>query len=173
MILWNFIKPHVFYWALGIGAFVAMHSWLAEHDARIKAELQISQLQEQIDNRDDQAQKQVQVIVKEVAAAKTPEQQIAEIPRISDVPLNVKLLPEVLGQSATAQVDLAPLMVELSQCKQKDILLEACQSDLADTKQQVKIAVKSHGFWHRLGSGAKKVGIGAAIGAGLILALHH
>jgi len=40
-------------------------------------------------------QKQVQVIVKEVVAAKTPAEQIAEIPKLTDAPLNVKPLPEV------------------------------------------------------------------------------
>ncbi len=172
-LFWSVIRPHLFYWILGIGAIFAVHFWLKEHDRRLLVETEVKQLQEQIDNRDDTAQKQVQVIVKEVAAAKTPEQQVAEIPRISDVPLNIKLMPEVVGQPPAAQVDLEPLMQELSQCKQKDILLEACQADTADLKQQVNVVAKKPGFWHRVGSAAKKIGIGVAVGAGLVLALHN
>ncbi len=172
-LFWSVVRPHLFYWILAVGAFVAVHAWLKEHDRRLLVETQVKALQEQIDNRDDDAQKQVQVIVKEVAAAKTPEQQVAEIPRISDVPLNIKLLPLEVNQPPTAQVDLEPLMLELSQCKQKDILLDACQADMVDLEQQVKVVAKKPGFWHRVGSAAKKIGIGAAIGAGLIIALHR
>jgi len=176
-LIWSGIRPHLFYWILGAGALFAFHTWLAEHDARMLAEVQVKQsqivvkgLQDQIASRDADADKQVQVVVKEVAAAKTPAQQIAAIADISSVPLNLKPLPEVLGQPPAAQVDLAPLVEQLGKCKEDAIELGACQKDnqnleaiALEKDKQVKALGKKPGFWHRIGGGLKTALGGAAV----------
>src|SRR4051812_27261475 len=91
----SFIKPHLAYWIIGAVALFAFHSWLQEHDARLLAETQVKQseavvtdLRAQIASRKEQTDQQKQVIIREVHDAKTPEQQIALIPKLTGVPLN-------------------------------------------------------------------------------------
>ena len=172
---WQFVKPHLFYWIVGAVCLLAFKSWIAEHDARLLADAQvkdaqttIDQLRQQIASGKVEVQKQVQVVVKEVAAAKTPSQQIAEIPKLAAEPLNPQSLPDA---PSAVKVDLQPLLAQLSECKQDSIKLGACQQEIqyrdqieVEQGKQVTALKKKPGFWHRVGDTAKKVAIGAGVG---------
>jgi hypothetical protein len=173
--LWQFLRTHVFYWVLIVVAFIGFRSWLAEHDSRLladqavkTAQTTIDQLHQQIATGRTDSQKQVQVVVKEVQAAKTPAQQIAEIPRLVDQPLNPQVLPDA---PSAIKVDLQPLLAQLSECKQDSLKLGACQQEI-EYRDQIEvqqgkqvIALKQKpSFWHRVGDTAKKVAIGAGVG---------
>src|SRR4051812_42527334 len=95
LLLWDFIKTHLFYWILGAVALFAFRSWLQEHDARLQAETQVKQseqvvadLRSQIAARATETAAAKQVIIREVHDAVTPAQQIALIPKLAEVPLN-------------------------------------------------------------------------------------
>lgn len=168
---------------MGGGVF-AFHEWLAEHDARLRADIgvkdaqaQIDALKQQIGARQVETEKQVQVVVKEVQAAKTPAQQIAEIPKLATQPLNPEPLPDA---PSAVKVQLAPLVAELGQCKVDSVKLGSCQQELADRLQieaqqdkQVDLLKKRPGFWHRFSADSKKMLIGGAIGAATIAVIRR
>lgn len=174
--LWALVRPHFFWIVLVSGGLFAFREWLAQHDANVRAEIQVRDLQTNIDSlkaqiaaRQVDTQKQVQVIVKEVAAAKTPEQQIAEVNKLAANPIHAE---PVLGDPSKVTVDLAPLLAEESECRQMAIKYGACQQDLqdrlaieAEQAKQVDVLKKKPGFWRRLASDTKKIAIGIAFGA--------
>lgn len=177
--LWSAVKPHLFYWIIGALALLFANSWLHEHDARLLADQQkkqseavVSDLRAQIAARATQTVAAKQVIIREVHDAKTPEQQIALIPKLAEIPLEpVKLSDD------TVQVDTLPLIEQLAKCKEDAIELGACRQDtinldaiVFEKQREITALQKKPGFWHQLGSAAKKVGIGVVIGAGLVLA---
>jgi hypothetical protein len=178
LVLWDFIKTHLFYWILGAVALFAFHAWLQEHDARLQAQTQIKQSEEvvtdlrsQIASRKEQTDQQKQVIIREVHDAATPAQQIELIPKLAEVPLNPVRLDD-----QKVQVDIQPLVEQLGKCKEDAIELGACRQDtinldaiVFEKEREIKALHNKPGFWHRLASDAKKVGIGMAVGAGLIL----
>lgn len=178
----SFIKPHLVYWIVGAVALFAFHSWLQEHDARLLAETQVKQSEEvvtdlraQIASRKEQTEQQKQVIIREVHDAVTPTQQIALIPKLTEIPLN----PVKLSDQAV-QVDIQPLVEQLEKCKEDAIELGACRQDtinldaiVFEKEREINALGKKSGFWHRLAADAKKIGIGAAIGGALVLAAHH
>jgi hypothetical protein len=101
----------------------------------------------------------------------TPAQQIALIPKLAEVPLNPVRLDD-----QKVQVDIQPLVEQLGKCKEDAIELGACRQDtinldaiVFEKEREIKALHNKPGFWHRLASDAKKVGIGVAVGAGLIL----
>jgi len=161
---------------------MAFHSWLAEHDARLRAEIgvkdaqvQIDALKQQIGARQAETQKQVQVVVKEVQAAKTPAQQIEEIPKLATQDLKPEPLPDA---PSAVKVELEPLVAQLEQCKIDAIKLGSCQQEVADHLQieaqqdkQVDLLKKRPGFWARTFSDSKKLLLGGAIGAGVAIAI--
>lgn len=172
--VWNFIKPHLAYWIIGAIALFAFNSWLREHDARLAADQQVKQsetvvsdLKAQIAARATETAAAKQVIIREVHDAVTPEQQIALIPKLTEIPLEpVKL------SDRTVQVDTQPLIQQLAKCNEDAIELGACRQDtlnldsiVFEKQNEIKALQKKPGFWHRVGSAAKKV----AIGAGLVL----
>lgn len=177
--LWNFIRPHLFYWVLFAVALFAFRTWIVDHDARLLAEQTIKQsekaisdLRAQIATRSAQAQTAKQAIIREVAAAKTPEQQIAEIPRLTLRPLNPEPLPDA---PSAVKVELEPLIEQLAACKTDALDLGVCHAnldsqDLIDSAKDEEIAAlkKKPNFWHRLAADAKKIAIGAAIGGAAV-----
>ena len=180
--LWGLVRPHLFWVILVSVGLFAFREWLVDHDARLRAEVQVRDLQTNIDTlkaqiatKQTDVHKQVQVVVKEVQAAKTPQQQIAEIPKLTTQPLNPQALPDA---PSAVKVELEPLVAQLAQCKQDAIKLGGCQGELAlreqiETEQskQVTILKKKPSFWHRLTSDSKKLAIGVAIGAtGVLIA---
>jgi hypothetical protein len=182
--LWNVIKPHLFYWIIGAVALFAFHTWLQEHDARLLAETQVKQsegvvsdLRSQISSRKEETDQQKQVIIREVHDAATPAQQIALIPKLAEVPLNPVSLPDA---PSAVKVELAPLISQLAKCKDDAISLGACRQDtlnldsiVFEKDREIKALGKKSGFWKRLASDSRKIGVGMAIGVGVGIALHH
>ena len=178
------IRPHLFWVVLGASALIGFRSWLSEHDARLRADIGVKDaqalidaLKQQISSRQADTQKQVQVIVKEVQAAKTPAQQIAEIPKLATEDLKPQALPDA---PSAVKVELAPLVTQLEQCKVDGIKLGACQQELSDRLQieaqqdkQVDLLKKRPGFWARALSDSKKLLIGGAVGAGVAMAVRR
>lgn len=170
--------------AFGLFLAVGFVAWTQEHDARILAEqtvktsqIQIDSLQKQKAAVDTVAQSQIAVLKKQAAAVKTPAQAIPEIPKLSDIPLNVRTVP---GLPDAVTVDALPLFKELSECKQDAVALAACSAKLdldqkidADKDTQITaLKQKSkRGFWARLKKDvidtAVTVGIGVAAGYAL------
>lgn len=182
--IWNFIKPHLFYWIIAALALFAFHTWLQEHDARLLAETQVKQSEEvvtdlrsQIASRATETAAAKQVIIREVHDAATPAQQIALIPKLAEVPLNPAPLPDA---PSAVKVELAPLIAQLAKCKDDAISLGACRQDtlsldsiIFEKEKEVKALGQKPGFWKRLVSDSRKIGVGAAIGLGVGIALHH
>jgi len=178
MITWieTYAKTHLFYIILIVVGVVAFRSWEQEHDARLLAEQQVKQsdaqvktLQQQITTNTALAAQKVQVVTKIVHDAKTPAQQIAAIPQLTDVPLNTR--PIVGLPDGVVAVDLAPLVAELGQCKQDAINLGACtqnyntcQGIVSLRNAEIVVLKKKPSFWHRVSGVAKSVGVGIGIG---------
>lgn len=153
-------------------------SWLREHDARILAEQtikasesRVDSLQAQADSADRSAKTQIAALKKQAAAVQTPAQAIAEIPKLTDLPLNSRPVPEL---PSAVQVDALPLFQALTECKSTAVQLAACSTKLdlsqkieAEKDTQITALRKPGGFWKRFGTTLKDVGIGVAIGYGV------
>lgn len=162
----SYLKTHIFYVVLISVGLIAGSCWLKEHDARIQSDAQVKQDQQQVKDLQAQilavnaaAQKQVQVIVKTVQAAKTPEQVIAAIPTLTDAPLNARPVP---NSSVDLTVDSQALVQELGQCKENKVNLDACvdvglhkDAIIADDEKTIKAIQKKPSFFARLKSGGK------------------
>jgi hypothetical protein len=173
--LWVLVRPHLFWIVLISGGLFFFRMWLSEHDARILADVQVKESQSTIDQLRQQiaagkveTQKQVQVIIKEVQAAKTPAQQIAEINKLAQNPIHAE---PVLSDPSKVLVDLAPMLEEESECRQQAVKLGACEQEIKlrdsiDIEQGKQVAAlkKKPGFWHRVADTAKKVAIGVGVG---------
>jgi hypothetical protein len=170
---------------LAVGSYVGVKSFVAEHDARVAAENQIKvneatvkSLQQQIADRDAQAAKQQQVIVKVVHDVKTAPQAAAALPQVVNQPLPAPVEAQPNGSWLVPQPDVLPVFQQLADDKICRSELSTAQADLTDTKAVVAakdaeiVALKKKPkFWHRVGSTMKKVGIGVGIGA--LIALIH
>lgn len=152
---------------------------LREHDARILADqhvkesaARVNDLELQIDGIERTSREKLAALQKLKSSVTTPAQAIAEIPKLTDVPLVTRVLPDSPSEVAVQAV---PLFQDLAECKATGIKLDACTAEMAlkgkivtEEKGQVT-ALKSKGgnFWQRLGHGAKVIGCaagGAAIG---------
>lgn len=176
----EYFKTHVAYIVIILIGLVAFHSWLTEHDARLAsdqtvkvAEAKVADLQQQIVAVNAAAAKQVQVVVKQIEAVKTPAQAITAIPTLSDLPLNSR--PAVDSPTAVS-VEAIPLAQELAECRVVKIQSDACSTNLTNetaivAQKDTVIASlqKKPSFWKRVTGTLKTVGIGAAIGATLVL----
>jgi hypothetical protein len=150
---------------------------LREHDARILADQHVKEsaarvvdLENQVKGKDAEMSSKLAALKKIRDAVKTPAQALAEIPKLTDVPLNVRPLPDSPSEVAVQAV---PLFQDLAQCKDTSIRLSACTAKLAlqsqitgEEKGQVT-ALKNRGgsFWQRFGRGAKVIGCAAGGGA--------
>ncbi len=169
-----FFKTHVLYVVLIAIGLLAFHSWLAEHDARLVADKQaalaeqsVKQLADQIKDIQVATATKVQAVKTVVAAARTPTQQVAAIPQLTDIPLNARAVPDI----TRVEVDLPALVQELGSCRQAQITADSCSQASALKDQQLvqkdtEIAAlkKKPSFWKRVGSTAKQIGIGIGIG---------
>jgi hypothetical protein len=161
-----FLLSHAI-WIVIIAVLVfSARAWLSEHDARISAERNEAVLREQVSQRQVEVQKQVQVITRIVHEAQTPEQVVAAIPQLTDMPFNTRTIPNDLSH---VQVD-APALVEFAgQCKKDAVQLAVCQKDLSDEKSisaSYKKASGHRGFFGKVWGGVQKVGL---LGIGLAL----
>jgi hypothetical protein len=183
MIAWlkAYAKTHLFYIVLIAVGFVAFHSWLQEHDARVAAdntvkqqEAQVADLKQQIEAAQQQAAQKVRVVTKVVHDAVTPTQVVAAIPSLTGLPLAAREIP---GDSVNVAVAAQPLIQLAGEDKTALIQLEGCQQvDTLKDKQlvakDVEIAAlkKKPSFWKRVTGTAKAVGVG--VGIGLLLSTH-
>jgi cell division septum initiation protein DivIVA len=145
----HWILTHAIWIAAVAAGFVGFHSWLGEHDQRLKAEQQfkvseqaIKGLQTQVDANNQQiatlqksiedvnaaAKKQVQVIVQQKEKVTTPAQALAGINSVSDRPLDAVSLPDMPDR---ASVLVLPLYQELADFQIAKINLAACTTNLA------------------------------------------
>lgn len=173
-----YLKTHIVYVVVIAIGLIAFHSWLSEHDARLAAdqtvkvsEARVADLQQQIAAVNAAAQKQVQVIVKQIEAVKTPAQAIAAIPTLTSAPLNSR--PAVDSPTAVT-VEAIPLAQELASCKVDRINLTACTANLqtetaivAQKDVEIVALKKKPGFWKRLLATVKTLGIGIGVGVSL------
>ena len=170
---------HAVWIAAVVIALVLGRSWMAEHDARLRADDQIKASEDIIKNlRDHQAAtdaaaaQKVQVITKIVHDASTPVQVVAALPKIDTqiaAQLNARTIPTA---PADVQVDAAAMIQVVGDLKNSQVQLGACQSNLADEKSivaskddEIKALKKKPSFWTRVGGAAKMIGIGIGIGA--------
>jgi|SRR6185369_8652647 len=183
MIAWlkAYAKTHVFYIVLITVGWVAFHSWLQEHDARLAAdstikqqEAQVADLKQQIVTAQQQAAQKVQVITKVVHDVKTPADAVLAIPKLTNVPLDVR---QAVDNPAQVSVAAIPLVTLLGEAQTDKINLAACQQvgalkDQQLTAKDTEIAAlkKKPSFWKRVTGTAKAVGIG--VGIGLLLSSH-
>jgi len=203
--------------AIAILAIIAVawagHSWIAEHDARVKAEASVAASQKSIDStaaekkelldeqkaRDAQTASQIDKLAASAAMQKTPQQLVKWLPmQLGPLPAPVKasIAPATPQDPAppavftVPQADLPALRDQVASCQKNAVALSGAQQDasscearaklsaqqLAAAQDQVKdlqLELKGGTFWHRLKSGAKKVGIGVAIGAAAVCASGH
>lgn len=165
---------------LGLG--YGTHILLQEHDARVQAEAtikvseaQIKTLQQQIADRDAQAQKQQQVIVKVIHDTTTPQQAVSAMPDIVNVPLSKPVTLDTTGDMVIPPADIIPIFDQLADDKLCRSQLATASADLTDTKaivvqknNEIAGLKKKPKFWSRVKSDAEKVGIGMVIAAILI-----
>jgi hypothetical protein len=155
------------------------HSWLAEHDARLIADGQVKAAQAAIDTLKGQqtavtkaAQVQVTVLQREAEAVKTAPEAIASLPSVTptdSAPLQPEAIPDAPDRASVLAV---PLYQDLNSCKQCTVNLDAETKKLdlqvqidAEKDAEITTLKKKPGFWHRVGTTAKTVGVGVAIGA--------
>lgn len=135
------------------------HTWLAEHDARIGAQEQISAAQKSFDlasaelkqreQQDAQRDASTQAAIAKLAAAaaeqKTPQQITQWVPaQIPNLPAPIKATAPEKGTNAPAvfevpQVDLSYLKQDIATCQQNAAALAAAQADVASCAAQKKI----------------------------------
>lgn len=178
---------HLPYWLLilivGVGGWIGVHSWVAEHDWAVKAQAAVEQanaqvktLQQGIADRDAQAVKQQQVIVKVVHDTVTPQQAVQNLPQVVTAPLPAPVVSQPSGDMLIPAPDVLPIFQQLADDKICRSQLDTTTKDLTDTKAivvardaEIVVLKKPKGFWKRVGGTMKAVGVGIGIG----LALGH
>jgi hypothetical protein len=151
---------------------------LKEHDQRVAADaaIKVSQanitnLQQQIKDRDAAATQKIQVITKivhDLPPNATTGQIVAAVPQLTDAPLNARTIP---GDPVNVSVAAMPLVTVLQQAAVDHVANSACQADLTTQKaisaqQNLEIAAlkKKPSFLKRVKHVAQAVGVGIAIG---------
>lgn len=185
MLAWfqNYGKTHAFYLILILGGVIGIHSWLAEHDARLAADAAVKQnqqivaaLQDGIKSRDAALAQKVQVITRVVHDVQTPTQAVAAIPQLVTPTETVALQAKPASDDNKAiEVQAVPFVQLLGQYQAAQSSLTTCQSDLADTKaivttdsNTIAALKKKPSFWKRVIGTGKAVGIG--VGVGIVIA---
>lgn len=170
---------HVFYIVVLLILSVCGDALVKEHDARVIAEQTIKTdeatvktLEQQIASIQSTAKQRVVVIQKVAAAIKTTPQAIPPI-KDFDVALNPRPLPAF---PLDVQVAAVPLAQDLEQAKIDKINLVACQgvsaaqvTIIAQKSDEIVALKRKPRFWKQVGSTMKKVGIGVAIGAAIVI----
>jgi hypothetical protein len=143
---------------------------------------QIDVLQKQIADTDAKAQQQIESLQKLVQTVKTPQQVVAQLPNVAPLPVQPTVQPD--ESISFPKEDVLPLFQDLADGKVAQTKLAQCQSDYSNEQQiaaqkdaQLKqkdteiLALKHKpGFWHRVASTVKQVGVG--VGIGLALGAH-
>lgn len=169
---------HAYYLGLVAVAVLLGYSWLKEHDQRLladqqvrTAQVQINSLQQQIADRDKQAQQTVAPIIKIIHDTVTVPEAIKQIPNIVVQPLKTPIVSALNNAVLIPEPDVLPIFDQLADDKVcRPLLAAAQQNELDQTgiiKQkddQIVALKKKPGFWKRVGGVAKQVGIGIGIG---------
>ena len=169
---------HTYYLGIILVLFLVGHSWLAEHDARLKADAvvkaaqtQINSLQQTIADRDKQAQQTVAPTIKIIHDTVTVPQAIQNIPDVVVKPLQAPIVPAPNNAMLIPEPDVIPIFDQLADDKVCRVLLTTANADALDQKKiigekddQIVALKKKPGFWKRIGGVAKAVGIGIGIG---------
>lgn len=186
----NYLKTHIFYIALIAVVMIAGRVWMQEHDARVIAESQakaaevnskqlqasIDDLKKSISDNDAKTAATISILQHALATVTTPQQAIAAIPSVSNIPLNTRV---AVDNPSQVSVDALPLYQELNECKQDAVKLNSCQNDLttekkiaddqtvqlADKDTEIKALKKKRPFIKRMESYLKVVAVGVGIGA--------
>ena len=167
--------PHFIYFALISAILIFVHFYQQERDQRVLAEAtiksanqSIATLQQQISVTNAAAQSERVALEKSIAIVKTPSQAVAEIPQLTDAPLNART---VANDPVDVTVAALPLVQVLGQAKETSIQLGACQSDLkneiaisASKDTEIAALKKKPKFLTRVKHVAEAVGVGIAIG---------
>lgn len=177
------MKTHIGYWVAGVMiailATFAVRSWLAEHDARLAADLTTAEAKAQVKQLNiDMAtiiadkDQLIAGLKKQRAEVKTPQQAIAAIPTLVDVPINLRPDPT---DASRITADALPLFQQLNQCKQDAVELNSCKlvSDKKDEiikidEQTIAALKKKPSFWKRMTGSLKSAGFWTS--AGIIIA---
>jgi hypothetical protein len=152
----QFLFVHWFWFVFALGGFIAFHSWLQEHDARLAsnaaeqvAKVQVTadqkqmadndkvkaQLQQEMADRDAATQAQIAAMTKLVASVKTTPQAVQAIDTLSNH--QVQPVAQANGDMLILQPQVIPLFTELADGKQATISLTTCTQDLTATKTLV------------------------------------
>jgi len=149
--------------------------------------------------RDAQTSAAIAKLAAAASAQQTPQQIVKWLPmQLGPLPAPVKasIAPATPQDPAppavftVPQADLAALRDQVASCQKNAVALPNAQQDASscearaklsaqqlaaaqDQVQALELELKGGTFWHRLKSGAKKVGIGAAIGAAAVCASGH
>lgn len=188
----QYAGTHLFYLVIIGISLVAFHSWKQEHDARLLAEQQvqasdaavkesqqqISTLTKQISAGDAKAAQQIAALQKAFTAVKTTKQAADEIPHVvTNLPTPVVVQPD--ESLNIPKVDVIPIVQDLADAKVATVKLAQCQADYATEQQiaaqkdsqlsakdkEITALKKPKGFWRRIGSAMKQIGVGIGIGA--------
>lgn len=171
--------PHIVWALVLVAMFLGFRLWLAQHDARLRAEDEVKMLEASIQKRDQDAAQQVQAIEKKAAKVKTSKQAVEAMPDVTSLPEPVRLLsdfniqappkdiPHLKGAAVIPGPSVVPLYQNLANCSKQDIELKACKADEADHIKQIGDLQKltKHGFWRRAESCGLRVAVGMLPGA--------
>lgn len=193
------------------GAGLAFSAWKGSHDAWIQAQAKIQaqarlistdrQRRQQIaarqNARDAETARQIAAIGAEVSRVKTAAQIAAWLPKQVPTPTPVKIElpsgtlknPKPAAVARIPQTDLPALRDYVESCRVCSVKLHTAQQDIADEKQQVRLAGEqmvaaerqrdaalkaAHGtFWGRLWTRTKWFVVGAGAGAALLCGTGH
>lgn len=173
------MKTHLGYWfagaVLAAMSYFAVHSWLAEHDARLAADIttaeakaQVKQLNTDMATIIADKDSVIAGLKKQKAEVKTPQQAITAIPTLVDLPINVRPDPT---DATRATVDVLPLFQQLNQCKQDTVELNACKLTSEKKDEIIKIdeaeivtLKKKPAFWKRMTGSMKSAGFWTSVG---------
>jgi hypothetical protein len=149
--------------AILIAAVVGARTWLAEHDARLKAEASIAAAQKSADQaaaqtkqlvdadktRDAQTATTIAKLSEAAASQKTPQQIVKWIPEqlgplpapiAASIPAPTPQVPVPDAVVDIPQSDLGPLRDEIASCQRNAVALSGAQGDLSSCQSQLKLA---------------------------------
>jgi hypothetical protein len=179
----------------------AGYGWVREHDARVRAETQTGQQQQQIDGLKQQQAAAQQVLANKLAgieeerrapatAAELATETAALLPGLPEA-LQVRSAPEnpsvpngpVEQTVVVPEADFKIIRNAQLACEEDTVKLAACQSSQAESTQQLKLTeaqrdewqttAKGGSIWHRALSAAKWFAVGAGSGAVAYAVVHH
>jgi hypothetical protein len=178
---------HIFYLVIIVALIFGGRMWVQERDLRMAQETTVAVLQNhvqtleaQINQRDEQAAKQQQVIVKVIHDVQTVPQAVAAVPQVVTTPLPVPVTSDASGDMIIPKDDVIQVFDQLADDKLCNSKLSTAAADLVDEKninanltQQIAVLKKKPKFIKRVLRDAKLIGIGAGLGAiGLLILVH-